>query len=319
MKYLKKFKLLESWKDDDALFDQLDDDDIEEAFDRNYNTDSDEIISNFPDLIWDHIDDERYVRDFISDEIDSREMNEFSENEFKDYIKNHLTDAKEEKIIEYYKENTSYDDAEEPEYEDSMLDELSEDELIDVIEDDGDSEDFIEERVKSWYVNSSAKDIFNDIYGYDDFNDMYQKSSKSYSYSNEVEKDVKNIVKSLLPYVDTDELEKEYKDGEDFDYKKDQVKDYISHDKDLQRKLLELKSSNVMLLHKLFKEGGNNIGDEYVFQKTYINRYVKKHKNNPNNIAEALKNLDDNYKLDSKIKAEYEEDMWMVNSKKFNL
>jgi len=106
-----KFKLFES-STANELIDYIDDNYIEEYFDTNYSIDVNEIIELWPKSILNHIDDESFMKNFISDEINNRSLEDFSDWDLSDYIKKHLTDVKEAKIIELYKSNNGMDDDE---------------------------------------------------------------------------------------------------------------------------------------------------------------------------------------------------------------
>jgi len=133
----------------------------------------------------------------------------------------------------------------------------------------------------------------------------------------------------LSDYIDDDDIIKDYKDNEDFDYKKDTIGNNIIFDKDLQEKLLEISKKNIIALVELFVEEGYNkedniITDEpYKMQKLYIKKYSKKNKHDHLAKAKALKTLDENFELDEDIKKEFHEDLLLMNAidsaDKFNI
>jgi len=311
-----KFKLFEGNGLEHDLVDDLSDDTIETYYDEKYKIDAKEICSEFgPHYIWDNFDDKKYIEDYIQDEIDNASLDEFCESDLRDYIENNLSADMKEKIIEIYKENNDDEDEdneeekEELEYEDSMLDDLTEDELKDVISNDSEY-NFFEEIMNDRYGNSYAKDIISDFYDMEDGGTLYN---------------------SLYAYIDDGGVEKDFKNNEDFDYKKEWVENYINNDTDLQREILKNNPSAVLSLAELFSDSkvNENIGDEYEFQKLYIEKYVegeaedeyyKEHEEELHHtIAEALKFLYDNFGLDPNIEEEYKEDMWLISSGKYNL
>jgi len=304
---IKSFKIFERASIARTLVDKLDDDFIEEYYEENWDVDIDTILEVDPSLIEDHIDDRRFVDDFIHDEVNSRSLEDFSEYEYKKFIEKNWSDVKEKYILQKYKEDNDIDEDEELEYGDYMLDNLGDDELRDVIKEDDEEEDFVQDTINDWYEGRDAMDIIGDIYGKVEGKELY------------------NIVRN---YIDETEIIKAYKEGEDFYYKKECVEGQIAYDSKIQNYLLKKDKDNVLLLVDLFidESGDNNIGDEYDFQNIYIEKYVE------NNIdedstdddkadlrAESLKFLNDNFGLDSDIAREYDDDMWMVTSDKYNL
>jgi len=311
-----KFKIFEGRGVEHDLVDDLSDDTIENYYEEKYKISAKEICSEFgPVYIWDNFDNEKYIENYIQDEIDNASLDIFSDSDLRDYIENNLSANKKEKIIEIYKENNDEDDdeddeKEELEYDDSMLADLTEDELIDVISDDGDEYNFFEEYYNDLYGTSDAKDIISDMYNMEDGSTLYD---------------------SLYAYIDDDGIEKDFKNGEDFDYKKEWVESYISNDISLQEEILKNNPSSVLSLAELFIENINNenIADEYEFQKLYIEKYVesegeaeyyKDHEDELHDaIAEALKFLHDEFGLEPDIEEEYKEYKWLIYSGKYNL
>jgi hypothetical protein len=353
---IKRYKLFESATFED-LADELSQDIIDEYYDENYSIDIEEIIENFTSLIWNNIDDDRFVEDYISDEIDSRDFDDFSEYDYKEWIENVPSDVKKQKILEIYKDKNSIEDDvvseldgivsiiekdgdhtaivkskgrkikryELPsehtlnvddgdivkvgsiismlEYDDNMVDDLDEDELKDIIREDNEEDDFIESVVKGWHENESAQDLIENIYG----NNMRGS-------------DLYRIVRN---YIDEDEIEKDYKDNEDFDYKKEYVSNRISDDSDLQRKIIEDSDDNILKLAEALNDNGDiGIMDEYDNQKLYVEKYKEEHDGEgPEDriIAQAIYNLYDWFGLDSDIEEEYVDYMQLVNMKKYNI
>jgi len=358
-------KIYENASDD--LIDELSDDTIEEYYDKHYtNDDVEELVSLWPDLIWRHIDDESFVEDFINDEINNLGIEDVSnKDDLRDFIEDNLTTKKENKIIELWKDKqddnknndkvskidgtvsiikddeykiiiTSNDGIiknykiPEPHeilvddgqivskgttlstlaYDDDMLADLDEDELREVIEDSGEADDYVEKIIRKRYEGEDAQSIIENMLGKLEGKELYDM--------------VQN-------YLDDDAIIQDYKDNEDYGYKKEVVADSIYRDIDLQREILENNKNNVLKLAELFAENSssNNISDEYEFQKLYIEEYVKDYidgdedsydeKERGDLRAKALKYLNDNFELDSDIETEYEKDMWMVSSGKYNL
>ena len=195
-------------------------------------------------------------------------------------------------------------------YDDYMYDDMDIDELRDIIKDEGQEYDFIDDIITKRYEDENAKSIIENIYGR--------------------HLDAKELYKILYNYTDDKEIKDEWeetcKDNIDFDTKRDFVKEYIYNDTDFQRTILKAKDSNVLKLVELFElqSSTDNIADEYEFQKLYIQEYVKEHiededEDEENLKAIALKYIDDNYDLDPDIADEYNDYMYMVNAKKYNV
>jgi len=295
---IKKFKLFENIENKLSI--QFSDNFIEKYFDNNFLMSVREIIELWPNYIWRHVDDDEYIKDLIEDEIDSCSIDNFGEYDYIDYLKNNMTDNKEEKIIKLY---NNIDDDEQEYYDSDMLDKLTEDQLKDIIEDDDENEEFIKYIVNNRYDGCDAEDVIKDIYG-----------------SNWILDHGTQIYDILRYYVEDSKIIDDWKNDTD---KREKVEEEICRDVYLQKKLLKKKKSNVFLLAKLFiKDNNTNISDEYDFQKAYITAYIKKNiSNNSNDIlrAEALKYLYDNFELDNDIEEEYKEDMWMIGIDKFNI
>lgn len=212
-------------------------------------------------------------------------------------------------------------------YESYMLDELDASELRDVIEDSGEESKCIEDIIEGWYYRQSGEDILEDLYG--DLNklepqelyDPYPSpAKKSYSYYGS------NKLSGIInDYVDEKKLLKRYNQYEDFDHKKETIKDNIEHKAKIQREIFNSDPSKVLLLAEVIESSSNNIGDEYDFQLAYINKYTEENadENDADDVAEtkadALLYLDDNFGLDDDIRREFDKFMYKVNAKKYNI
>jgi hypothetical protein len=353
---IKRYKVFESATFGD-LVEDLDENFVEEYYDDNYSIDIKEIIEIFPKLIWNNIDDDRFVEDYISNEINNIGFDNFSDDEYKEWVENNPSDIKRRKILEIYKDKNligddvvseldgivsiiekngehtaivkssnrkikryelpsehtlNVDDGEMIKkgsiismlkYDDDMLDELDEDEFKDIIREDNEEDDFIESFIKDRYENESAQDILEGIYGKD------MKGSEIY-----------NIV---CNYIYEDEIEKDYKYNEHFDYKKEYVSGCISNDTDLQRSILLDSNEHILkLAESLADNGDTGIMDEYDNQKLYIEKYKEEHdgeSTEERNIAQAMKNLYDWFGLDDDIEEEYKNYTQLIDIEKYNL
>ena len=263
-----KFKLFERAESTSELIDEFDDNYIEEYFDENFGMSASEIVELWPNTISRLVDEEEFIKDFISDMGDGREISEFDDSDIKDYIIKNQTTRKEEKIIEIYKrkkendedgeEENSEESEEELEYDDDLLDDFDSDELIEVIENCNEEGELIEYMMNSWYGEYTVDDYINEFFG--------------------KEPSAKDLMKVFGRYLDDDEIEKDYLDNTDFSYKKESLEGEIPRTKELQDKLLEINPKNSIALAKLFIDntGEENISDEYDFQKKYIESYLMK-------------------------------------------
>lgn len=369
---IKKFKLFERkyYSNEDELVDQLSEDTIEKYF-KNHHEYSD--IRDIIDMlstrnILDAFDDEKYKRDYIDEYVNSYDFSDLDKDDLKYFIEQHMTEQKEEKILDIYNSNNYYEDdiksdiegiisfkkskkdrirkiivtsstgeiktynvpknnkvvveegesvikdellstEKETSYEDYMLDELDKDELRDVIEDSNQEGECIEEVIEGWYSGESGEDIIENMYGR--MENM----------------DAKQLYDYISYYVDEQKLLDDWNEGESFDYKKETVARDIEDEPDLQREILERNPKMVLTLAELIegKPVSKTIGDEYDFQKAYIEQYTLE--NADEEDAEDIKDkkedavlyLDDEYGLDDDIRKEYQDYMLKVTMKKYNL
>lgn len=196
------------------------------------------------------------------------------------------------------------------EYEEYMLDELSEDDLKEVIEDSSEEEECIEETINGWYEGRSGEELLEEFYG--DLDKM----------------EGPELYKIISSYVDDDQLVENWKSGEDYSYKKEQIQEEIYRNTELQRALVEKDPDNALALAELWEENDddNTIGDEYDFQKGYIEKYVKDNTDETDDEefvseikSDAVFYIHDHFGLDDDIKEEYKDYMIQVDTQKFNL
>ncbi len=325
------FKLFENLATEAKdLIEQLDETDIDNIYNKNHKMCADDILSNWPDSIWNFIDDEKFINDFIKDEVNSRELSDFEKHEFENYIEENLTDDIKSQILDLYNKNN---DEQEEEFDDYMIEELDEDDLKDIIEDNNKESEFIENIVRGWYDSYDAKEFFKEFYGYDSFDEIYNKNS-FYTNKESPHEIVNKYLSRFKKYVDIEKLENSYLD-EDYYTKVTELVDDIPYDKELQTKILNANKENVLLLSDLMEESLPNdipdrsIGKKYFFQKAYIEEYLKDYisgneedyteEEKSDIIAKSLKFLNDKFGINSKIEKEYENEMWIISSDRYNL
>lgn len=360
-----KFRLNENSSHAEELIEYLSDDIIEEYYKENLAySDIGEIIQLIDiDTIWRHFDDNAFIESWIDDEKDSMGKDDFSDYDFKRYLKDEsLEDDIQEKIINFYKENNNIEDIKseadgivsslvktkngnrkikvksesgdikiydiededyiilvkkgdniiqddilariDVDYDDDLLDDLDNDQLWEIIE-DLNEDDFKDKAIRKKYEGQSAKDILSE-FGYLELPDPY-------SYYGRKQKTYHSVAEMVYDkwgeYIDDNGIIEEWNDNEDIDYKKEQVQDYIYNEPYLQRNILS--EETVLRLAELFENNaGNNIGDEYEFQKLYIEEYAKENEDDGDRYADAILYLAKNFNLNDQISKEYPNHLW---------
>ncbi len=351
LKYLKFFenysKIFESVESD--LLDQLDDNYIEEYWDEHLAyTDAEDVYINYPNMVWRFIDDKRALDDLKSDEIGNSSIEDFSENDFKDYIimKCVDDDSKEKRIIykKHIESEVDLDELEDLKFHledetdiderkrlkkeikeinksiknikemdlEELLDVMSEDDLNEIITDVFDENEFIE---------SVITDRFDEYQDIEDYIESFWGSVDSVTFSSSYSNS-RGDWDWVLNYLDDDALLKEYNDNEDYDHKFDTLQGFIFDTREIQEKLLDVNSKNSIELFDLFSEDTkNNIGDEYDFQKAYVEAYSDDYADGDKSEGkgEALKKLYDKFGLQYNIENEYGDYLYYVHADKYNL
>jgi len=297
-----KFKLFErnSYEIYGDLVNYLDDDFIEKYYNEKLAYDDvEEIISLWPNLIWNNIDDEGFVNAWKEDEINNYTIEEFSVYDFKKYLENNWNDEIENEVLKIWKENYEDDDDKYSEYSGFMLSDLNEDELKDVIQDVDDEGEFVKKTVEDRYKDEDAQSLIRNMYG-----DVEQMGGK----------DLLHIVDY---YIDDEGIKKDYIEGEDFSYKKDSVGNNITDDKDLQYKIIEADKDAILNLVELFVDDDSTdnimLDNPYKYQKMYMKKYAKANKGDDMAKANALKYINDHFGLDDRIKEKYHEHTILVD------
>ena len=199
----------------------------------------------------------------------------------------------------------------ETEFSSYMLDELDEDGLREVIEDSNEEDECVEESINNWYDGQDGEDLLREFHNVDDM-------------------DASDLYDVISSYINDDKLVQDWKDNEDFTYKKECIEGDIYNNTEIQRHILEQNSDSAVQLAELWEETSSNetIGDERDFQKAYIEKYFEDNKDddedddsddNKEIKADALLYLSDNFGLDSDIEEEYHDYIWKVNSAKYNI
>ena len=359
---IKKFKIFNEkliTESAESYLADLLDNEIEEWYENTYDIGIMEILDMFPSIVWDHMDDERFVDDYTREEKENREIDEFDSYEFKPYIEKKLDGEKEKLIKNIYRKNKNIDDDIKADingtisinndtiiiknknknkkyklpnehdiivnngqevkkgekitklfFNDYMLEELSDDEMKSIIIDTDGEEDFIDDLIDDRYDSyTTVKDIIEEIYGGVD----HMSGDEIYKWVGD--------------YIYEDEVIKNYKENEDFDYKREIFINDIPYSIDLQNIILYEYKEGVLYLAELLKDVSvdNTISDQYDFQKAFIDEYVKEFYEEGEDkgelIADALEKLyiEYNFEKHEDIENEYSEYMWKVDSNKYNL
>lgn len=320
MKYLKVFENFRG----DNLIDYVDFSLIEEIFDDIYHVDIDDALYYRPSLIWNNIKDKEFVDDFERDYLENQSLEDINNYDIKKYILENMTKSKEYKIREIYLDNNDGEDEEDlyaaDDYE-NMLDEFNDDEIRAVIEEDENGYDVAHSILQGSFEGYTSKDIISEFYGIDP--EFYDKKRDSYSYRNTYDDNFKELKKIVINYIDREGVEKEFKNGESDDYKKEFVEDYIERSPKIQRNIIANNPEKAIELYDLIEGNSDeHIGDEYIFQKAFIEQHEKE---NPEGYEDdeirqnVIFTLHKEFGLDPKIEEEYPDDLILVTLSKYNL
>lgn len=336
IKNFKKFRLLTESSTSDDLIEQFDGDYIEKYYDKHHDVDLSEVISmSSHQNIMDCFDDNQYKEDWIRDYTNSYDFSDFDKDDLKSYIKKNLDEEKQNKILEIYNKNNYDEDDEDSEKETEfnyyMLDELDIDELQEVIDDSGEESNCAEWIIEGWYSGQDGEEIFDEFCGWAKKDGTYGSEYYEYSrYGSPERIESSELYKRISDYIDDDKLKQNWKDNEDYEYKKESVANDISYSPALQKYLIKKDPDNAEALIDLWRENnfkGKNIGGEYKFQKAYINKYIKDNIEDEEDeeykttlIEDALDFLHKKFGVNDEIAEKYEPYMWKIVAQyKYNL
>lgn len=305
---IKNFKIFESyWDTVKELSEQFDEDFIDKYFDEHCLRTADEIIELWPTSIWKFVDDDKYIEDYIDNEINNLNIEDFCDDDYKKYIIYNISDEKEKSVLKLYNKKRKKVDKE-TDYDDDMLDSLTEDQLRKIIEDENEEEEFVKYIITDRYEGEGAEEVIEEIYG------------KSWILDNGRE-----LYTMLYNYIDDEEIVEDWKNEVD---KTEEIQENVARSQELQRELIKIDPDNAVVLAELWKEEditdeNEIIGDEYDFQKAYIQKFINNSENIEENetiIENALEYLHDNFGVNNEIEKEYYPHMWRITAKsKYNL
>lgn len=290
-----EFKLFENSDHRDELLSQLGSNFIDDFFRKNYEAEAEDVVEyvNF----WRFVDDDRFVKDWIYDYVQNCSIDEFTDGEYKYYIKSDL--LKYVKVERFLDKKAKKLELEDSSYED-IVDNLEEDDLKKIIiKIANKEEEFYYYIYEDRYSNSDAKDILGEIYCEADLH-----GRQGY--------------KIIENYIDDDDIIEAFYDETDEEFKKDFID--ISSNKKIQMKLLKMKSENAIdLFSEMNAEG--SIGDTYKFQNTYMKEIMKDLDLDTDElyIAKKFKKLSDKFGLAPGIEEKYKEYSYYLDIEKYNL
>lgn len=299
MEFITKFKIFESFDSYNTkvnLINSLDQDIIDEFWEEYCSRDVEEIIELWPNCVFRHIDDERFVQDWIDNDINQLTIDDYDDkDDFVKYLENNMDDDKEVIVLKKYNKKNPEDTYEQ--YHNFMLEDLSRKQLRKIIEKSNEEDDYVAFIVNDRYDDYDAETLIDELYG-KDYDKMY------------------DVVRN---YIDDDEIIKEYEQEAD---KPDDLANILQHKSDIQEKILEVDPYYALDIAQIVVEeedDNDNICDQYDFQIAYIESYYKKNSDDPNSRADAIKYLYDHFDLDSDIEEKYPDDMWKVEGDTFNI
>jgi hypothetical protein len=293
----KSKNLLVEYLDSHDLVEILDDKFIEDYYRDNYwDIDFEEDIVQRINM-WDHIDIDFAKYNFITDLIYYTDLEDYRFSK-DDYIKFIEENLEKEYLVEYLEEKNV-----------DNIKNMNKDQLTELMEDYDLGSDFMRDYFTDEYKNEDIEQLFIDVYG------KQELENNLYPY-------IKNLIneEELIDYF--------FDKIVPFDIKMDYIMGFIPQDKGLQRYFLNLDpNTSEALFNEMSKDRVDNIGKEYDFQKAYLETLFNKDKDlysedeDPKNdiYSKALKELNDKFGLNDKIKEQYNEYTYLIDTEKYNL
>jgi len=230
-------------------------------------------------------------------------------------------------VVEDYDEISSNDIiaiSDSAEYDYTMLNELDIEQLKDIIMSEYEEVEFVKFANKKRNEGKTFLEIMEDIHGINGYDELVG-SNGIYTTS--------DFISTFSRYINDDKLVSDFKKMQDTDFKYSWFQNQIDNSIEIQQYLMDNADDPhdrlTLVLYDLFEDKGrhsDDISNEYDFQKRYIEQYVKEYgyddnteEENGDLIADALKNLNDKFGLDSDIKKEFNKYMFSVDAEKFNI
>ncbi len=286
-----KFKIFENVAEDNYdLASQFSQKFIEQYWEKNIELSIFDAIYRVN--LWDYVDKDKVKDHLIKEQIDKTHIgdnNKFQKIDYIEFIKSNIFELVYSDLDKYRKiYNLNHMNYEE------ILDILNVDELIQIIEDNGEDNNFIKNYFYEKFDDTEAEDILEIE------NDML---------------DPESLYDFLEDWIDKEKIIKDYKNLIDFEEKFEYLMNSIIDSVDLQYKLIKMDPDNVIALFNIMDSDSKLITD-YKFQKLFIK--INKEKKNIN-IENSIKQLYEVCGLNEKIEKEYQDYMYLIYAKKYNL
>lgn len=318
MKYIKYFfennknGAYDTWD----VMDIVDQNIIEKYFKDQIDITFDQICETNPEFIWNgnYIDEEKFKDNIISEKLDNMEyyklfkFDDFNINSFLYFF----SEDKNKKLLKYFTNK--------------KLKDLILDDFIEIFKKDDElKREFYKFMLEDYCWDKTPMQIAEIKYSDLTWNIMEKDiQTPVFSYQSNVsvhQQVLQETFNLIYMYVDDNKVVDDYIEEIDFSIKHEYFAQDLPYSYYLQELIFD-KYPNVAL--KLFDiieiEMVNNeklpcFAFEYKFQKEYIRMCLEKNIS----VANALKNIDHFFKINDKIKNEYKNDMYIIDSEKFNI
>ena len=311
-----KFKLFEGWNDDnilDELIEQIDYELISKIYDEKFKPTISDILESDPGLVLRCFDFEKWKADYIKGEIESKDLKEFTSDQYKDYINNHMTDDKKEKIVKLYNIANNYEQDVISEIkgvvsfitspkdrikriiitsDNGEIKEYKNPKEYNVLVKNGDNvnaETILSSAGKTEYEDDMLEDLDDwdllEIIEYSGDVGEFMEEALNSEYENSNGSDLfddlysnlsgKKIMEMFPNFVDTNKMKELWQKEESDDHKIDQVKYLIPENKKLQIYLIKTNKENTDKLLDLWL--AKNVNKKYTIGEEYKfqKRYIK--------------------------------------------
>lgn len=248
---------------------------------------------------WPYVDEHKLKDGVIEDLVNETPVGdeEFKKEDYITFIEDNMMGSIKNEIEKWKDFYEEY-----PEDDKDVLQHVNKIELEHLIQDKEKGIEFKTDYFEEKYFNIDVRDILEDIHGKD-----------------KVEVDLYDIIGH---HIDDNEVIDDYIDNVPFDDKWDYFIEDIPYSSILQKELLKMDERTVLGLYNVLEDDDSNcdIGCTYEFQKLYIKvRCDDSNEKDEYVIPEAIKELNDKFNLTDKIKEEYSEHMFMIDSEKFKI
>ena len=186
------------------------------------------------------------------------------------------------------------------------------------VDDDEVRKFFIDEIVKQEIKNGSETEQDLRIYYEEKWDSMLPSEILEEIWGKGARYDAYDYISHL---VDKLEMLRDYRNMIDYEVKNDFIRDSIATDFDLQDFLFTKNKNTVTALFDVMDNKDHSLGKTYNFQKEYIKQGVELE--NPEDseeiTANQLRDLNDKFELDPRIRKEYSDYLYLIDAEKYNL